>query len=116
MVWDPATAWEDDWQLIDTIEDATLTARDAEATLTGGPYAVKVDRHGRMPSNAPQGNQVGVARERNTWCLWKAGSGASDPSHGDQLTLSGVDYVITSADEPCSGVWQVEVMEFKENS
>ena len=78
-------------------------------------YDVKVALDTSVPNNVQSG-RPGFADNPLSYCLWKAGSGAPDPKHGDQITIDSVTYVIASAADECRSVYAITVRQQRANT
>ena len=96
MVWNAETAFAGDWAFIDGVKDATFTPKDAERAGST-TYAVKVLWDDDDTDQMPSGSRPALPSAESALCRWVAGSGAPDPAHGAQITVTSEDFTILSS-------------------
>jgi len=107
------TAHKDNWRWIDTVEDATLTVRDAGGQAVGDPHDCKARMSGVVEPDYTGAGQFQTVSEDTTCDFWKAESGAPTPNVNDKLTIDSVNWIIIGVDDSRLGDWSLKLRKAK---
>ncbi len=112
MTWDATTAYANDYQYQDGV--LTATFRPTDAAQAGVPtYACKIKWNTEETSGLPTGSRLGLSPNESALTFWVAGSGAPDPSAGDELTIESAGWAIVNVRKGCRSRWFLTVRKQK---